>query len=325
MNVNINFGMNQGMNQGLGFNTNLLQQETQLLRKAMKGLGTDEDAIIKIVGNRSNAHRLELINVYRQVIGRDLLADLKDELSGNFREVVKGMFMSPIEYDAYQLNKAMKGLGTDEDTLIEIMGSRSNSQIIAIRQVFFNRYQRDLVKELIDETSGDFQKLLVLLAQGKRSENTVADFNLAAQDAQQLLNAGEGQWGTDESVFLRILTQRSPHELFAICQQYEKMAGKTIFDSIDSEFSGDTKECLKTIIQAMINPSQYFATRIRKACKGLGTDDGMLIRVLVSRDEVDLPQIKAYYLKMYGKDLLTEIRDECSGDYKNMLLELASH
>ena len=103
------------------------------------------------------------------------------------------------------------------------------------------------------------------------------------------------------------------------------MAKKTLIQSIDDEFSGDECELLKTILQGLINPTQFFASKIRKATKGLGTDDTTLIRILVSRDEVDLPQIKQCFMQMYGLDLLSEIKSETSGDYKNMLLELASH
>jgi hypothetical protein len=289
----------------------------------MKGMGTDEDSIIKLVGNRSNIERQQIITYYKSSFGRDLIEDLKDEISGDFKKVVIAMFMAPAEYDAYELNKAMKGLGTDEDTIIEILGSRSNSRIQEIKNIFKLKYGRDLEKEIVSETSGYLQKLLVALLQCKRSENMYPDQNQVMQEASDLYKAGEAQWGTDESVFVKLCSLRSPHELYAICQAYQNLAQKSIFESIDSEFSGDIKELLKTVIQAMIMPSQYFANRIRKATKGWGTNDEMLIRVLVSRDEVDLPQIKACFLQLYGIDLLSEIKDETSGDYKKMLLELA--
>ena len=55
------------------------------------------------------------------------------------------------------------------------------------------------------------------------------------------------------------------------------------------------KKSLKSIIYALVSPSEYFATRVKDAIKGFGTDDSFLIRILITRDEFDIPQIKQYY------------------------------
>ena len=52
---------------------------------------------------------------------------------------------------------------------------------------------------------------------------------------------------------------------------------------------------MRSIVYALISPSEYFATRVKDAIKGFGTDDSLLIRILISRDEFDIPQIKQYY------------------------------
>ena len=64
---------------------------------------------------------------------------------------------------------------------------------------------------------------------------------------------------------------------------------------------------------------------VNKAIKGWGTNDNLLIRVLVTRDEIDMPQIKQYYKQLYGKDMLADIKSDCSGDYQKLLIELAGH
>ena len=65
--------------------------------------------------------------------------------------------------------------------------------------------------------------------------------------------------------------------------------------------------------------------KVYKSIKGWGTNDNMLIRVLITRDEKDMPQIKKFYKKLYKKDMLDDIKGDCSGDYQKLLIELAGH
>lgn len=112
-----------------------------------------------------------------------------------------------------------------------------------------------------------------------------------------------------------------------IASYYNKLPDKTILQTIENEpsFSNDMKKLLSTIVNASINPSEYFATRVNQAIKGLGTNDNLLIRVLVTRDEIDMPKIKECYKNLYGRDMLEDIKDDCSGSYRELLLELAGH
>lgn len=65
-----------------------------------------------------------------------MVEDIKSETSGHFCDTLKALLMAPPEYDAYQLRKAVKGLGTDEDVLIEILCTRSNAQLKEIIRVY---------------------------------------------------------------------------------------------------------------------------------------------------------------------------------------------
>ena len=52
----------------------------------------------------------------------------------------------------------------------------------------------------------------------------------------------------------------------------------------------------------------YFATKLYKSMKGLGTDDATLIRVVVTRCEVDMILIKQVFQRLYQKTLASFIK-----------------
>lgn len=54
--------------------------------------------------------------------------------------------------------------------------------------------------------------------------------------------------------------------------------------------------------------------------KGLGTNDAALIRIIVTRAEIDMQYIKAEYRKKYKKSLNDAVYSETSGNYRTFLL-----
>jgi len=300
------------------------EADCQVLRNAVHGAGTDEKAIINIIVNRNAAQRAEIRNCYKSCFGKDLIQRLKDDTSGNFKQVIAGMFMTPPEYDAFCLYKAMKGLGTSEGVLIEIIGTRTNEQLRAIKDVFEREYKGTLEKWIIGDTSGNFKNLLIALLQCDRSMNPNPDPNMCQADANALYQAGEGRWGTDEPTFIRIFSKRSAAEIAMINDIYTRQRGKGLLKAIDKEFSGDIKKLLQTVVGGLLDPAGYFATRIREAVKGLGTNDSKLVRVIVSRSEIDLGLIKQAYQRLYGRDMLHDVRDDTSGYYRDILSGLIS-
>ena len=79
----------------------------------------DKNTFIFTIAHRTNRERLAIIDSYKRQFNRDLIKDIKSELSGDFKDTVVALFQDPVTFDCYSLNKAMKGLSTNEDTLIE--------------------------------------------------------------------------------------------------------------------------------------------------------------------------------------------------------------
>ncbi|XP_024916693.1 annexin A11a isoform X2 [Cynoglossus semilaevis] len=297
-------------------------KDVEVLRKAMKGFGTDEQAIINLLGSRSSKQRVPLLKAYKTSYGKDLIKDLHSELSGDFRKLVMAMIKSPTEFDAYELNSAIKGAGTDEACLIEILSSRSNAEIKEINRIYKQEYKRSLEDAISGDTSGHFRRLLISLAQGNRDERPHVDISVAKQDAQALYAAGEMKLGTDESKFNAILCARSIPHLRTVFLEYQQMSGRDIEKSICREMSGDLESGMLAVVKCIKNTPAYFAERLYKAMKGAGTKDTTLIRIMVSRSEVDMLDIRREYVKNYGKSLYTHISGDTSGDYKKLLLKL---
>ncbi|KAJ7333589.1 hypothetical protein OS493_017131 [Desmophyllum pertusum] len=300
------------------------QKDAELLRNAMKGLGCDSKAIIHLLCTRTNAQRLKIELEYKTMYGRDLLKDLKYELGGHFEDIVIALMMPAADFDATSLRKAIKGLGTDEGLLIEILSTRTNAEINSIKQSYTKLFSRDVEKDISGDTSGHFKKFLISLLQAYRDESHTVDLAKAEADAKVLYQAGEGRWGTDESKFNTILVSRSFPQLKAIFQEYSKISKYDIEESIKREMSGDLRDGMISIVQIVRNAPAFFAVKLYKSMKGLGTDDNTLIRIIVTRSEVDLLDIRDEFAKLYHCSLAKFISDDTRGNYKKILIQLIS-
>ncbi|XP_023162944.1 annexin B11 isoform X2 [Drosophila hydei] len=292
------------------------------LRKAMKGFGTDEDKLIEIICRRNNEQRQEIQRQYKTHFGKDLIEDIKSETSGNFQKLLVGLLRPIVDYYCAELNDAMAGLGTDEEVLIEILCTLSNVEIHTIKNQYLRLYGAHLESELKSETSGNFKRLLTSLCAAARDESGRVDPNKAKEDARELLKAGELRVGTDESMFNMILCQRNYQQLKFIFQEYESVTGHSLEKALKKEFSGDIMEGLIAIYKCVTNKAEYFASRLHKSMAGIGTNDKQLIRVIITRCEIDLADIKGAFERLYGKSLKSWIKGDTSGHYKHALYAL---
>lgn len=335
-----------------------VEKDAEFLYHAMEGLGTDDEVVIHIVSTRSNAQRQELRKFFKSAYGEDLIDHIKSELSGNYRKAIRACFEPPAIFDAKCIKEAIYGLGTDEQALIEILLTRTNAQIQEIRQVYGKvarpdevTYDTEIEADIEGDCSGDFKKLLIAASQGSRSEisreqleeaveeiqnaagegtgmfqinyERLTNANKAKRDAKELYEKGEGKFfGTDERCFIRVFSTRNPYELKHVYSEYVKLQQCTMHHAIDEETSGDLKKGLQTIYEVIYNRPKYFANRLVKSMKGLGTDEQTLIRIVVSRAEIDMVQIKQEFLNMTQKSLWRWIKEDTSFNFKEILCAL---
>uniref|UniRef100_A0A4W6CDE4 Annexin n=1 Tax=Lates calcarifer TaxID=8187 RepID=A0A4W6CDE4_LATCA len=299
-----------------------VEEDVAALRKAIEGLGTTEKTLIDVLTQRSNAQRQLIATAYEKATGRKLVADLEGDTHGDFEDLLVALVTPPAVYDCHEVINAIKGPGTTESTLTEIFASRSNRQIKAISETYLAETGRSMIHDLQSDVSGDYGKALLILAEGKRDESTNVDSAKAKADAKALYEAGEKKWGTDEDKFIDILCHRSIPQLRQTLVEYKNISKKTLQESIESEMSGNLEKLLVAVVKCVKSVPAYLAERLFKSMKGAGTTESVLTRILVSRSEIDLLDIKAEYKKLFGYSLYSQLESEVSGSYGDALKSL---
>ncbi|XP_059406355.1 annexin A3a [Carassius carassius] len=296
-----------------------VSEDVAALRKAIEGIGTTEKTLIDILTHRSSSQKQAISRAYEETTKRIFVNDLKGDTRGDFEKLLVALARTPALNDAKWLIKAMKGAGTDTNVLIEILASRTNKQIKELSAAYSEITKKTLIQNLKTEVSGDFGKAILLLAEGARDESTNVNADKAREDAKALYQAGEKRLGTDESKFIEILCKRSIPHLRQTILEYKNISGKTLQKSIEKEMSGKLEDLLVAIVKCVMSTPAYFAEKLYKSMKGAGTDEKTLTRVMVSRGELDMLDIRAEFKKLYQCSLYKEISSDVSGNYGDCL------
>ncbi|KAK7358101.1 hypothetical protein VNO77_00022 [Canavalia gladiata] len=291
------------------------------LYTAFKGFGCDTSAVINILAHRDATQRAYIQQEYRTMYSEDILKRLSSELSGKLETAVLLWIHDPAGRDAIILKQSLT-VAKNLETATEVICSRTPSQLQYLRQIYHSKFGIYLEHDIERNTSGDHKKILLAYVSKPRYEGPEVNREMAEKDAKVLYKAGEKKLGTDEKTFVQIFSEQSAAQLAAISSCYHGKYGHSLKKAIKKETSGNFAHALLTILQCAENPAKYFAKVLRKAMKGLGTDDTKLIRVIVTRAEIDLQYIKVEYLKKYKKTLNDAVHSETSGNYRAFLLLL---
>lgn len=286
-------------------------------------LGVDEQTIIDVLTKRTYSQRRDIAFAYERRAKKDMITALKGALSGSLETVIIGLMKSPTQFDASLIRGSIKGLGTDEETLVEVLCSRSNNELVEIKKVYTELYKKELEKDVAGDTSGNFARLLLALVQTKRAEpSSIVDFEKIDEDARALYDAGVKIKGTDVATWIAIMSERSAPHLKRVFERYRTYSPYDMQESIEKEVKGDLQMSFLTLVQCFENKQLYFANRLNTAMKGKGAKEKILTRIIVSRCEMDLEKIACEYKANFGHSLQKAITEHTKGDYQKVLLGL---
>lgn len=298
-----------------------VQEAAELLNSALESRNKDE-AVLNVIQNTNLDRRLQICNYYAETYGKSLYSELKSKLNGYFKNIAIHLFLHPITFVAKMLKKGLKGFSADETVVLEALTSHSQEELRQIEEAFKAETGKDLSKEIEKNFSGTLKKNLLNLLYTPRKVNHNPEKEKCEKLANLLVDVGEPNWAGDENIFKEVFVQSSPEELVLIGRYYLKKTGNNMLDVIDQKLSGKTKTLLREILFNNIIPQELYAEKVYLAIKGLGTDNNLLNRVLVSRNEIDMDDIKEIYKQKYNVTMREDISGDTSGVYEKLCLFL---
>jgi annexin A7/11 len=292
-------------------------EDAKHLRDAMKGVGTDEKVLIKIICNRSRQQLQAIEAAFKAQYHKELKKELKSETSGWFRKVLLYRFKNQGDLKKRALLKAVKGVGTNERRLIDILAFSPNAELKAILSS-----DHSLKDKIVKDLSGDFKDAIKDILGADRDENPQINPASVQDDVKKLYKAGEGKIGTDEKAFYKVLCNKAPWYNQAVNLEYAKQHKHSLEVAISKEMSGWIKELLEALVSA---PYDYHAERLFKSMHGAGTDEKQLTWIFGYLERNELQYVEAIFNRRFPKSLKDMVKADCSGNYEKALLELMGH
>ena len=223
--------------------------------------------------------------------------------------------------DANALRAAMKGLGTDERTLITILSKPDPLQMALLRNTFNQIHHRDLLTDIHSETSSSFQHGLEALVRGP-----------LMQDAYNVHKGIQGL-GTKEVLLDEVLVGRSNADMRAIKQAYHTQFHKSMESEVAGDLSLGTKQLFNMLMAATraeesapVIPHEIerdvadlYAATIGRA---VGADQTTVCKLLTSRSDAQIRTIAQQFEQRYHSSFVKALERRFDGHMEETLVLL---
>ena len=123
----------------------------------------------------------------------------------------------------------------------------------------------------------------------------------------------------NEDEITKITLNHTNAQRVKLREDYQAKYSRDLIKDLESNFSKEFKDCLVGLYKS---PAEFDADLLYNAMKGAGSDKEVMTEVVCFRSPEEFEAIKAKFQEKYGKDLISEIKDECSGDYRKIILAL---
>ncbi|CAL8128411.1 unnamed protein product [Orchesella dallaii] len=308
------------------------------------------DALVDIIITTNVSERLQIAKAYARKYGKPLEHDLVTKLGNkDLGKLMTGMFEPRSAFLAKDLRHAISGIGTDENTLSEILCCLTASELKELIGTYHMLHKKVLLKDIEEDTSGDFRKLLLKLVQVVRNENEDdrTEFNVRVADVVKKLNPevptsvsttttkplldnikyvfhSKKQKAENLNVDIQSLIDVfSTHSFIVIdkaSQNYERITGYELTETVrKSAKKADFRELLLDILQFSVNRTEFYVHKIHDGLTQykLKPSRKSLTRALVMLSHSELAHLQFAYQTFFRRKIINVLDGKPEDPYKS--------
>jgi hypothetical protein len=297
------------------------------INKAVEGWGTDENALIRELGDEPAENRVNLYYCYKEKYENDLQAVMKSELGSRSLGMAMQLLSLPLDMaEATIVKNAMSGLGTTEHLLYPVICGRENDEIVKLKATYFSMFSEDMSVKLAGELGGDFERMIFWCLQGLEKEYDADYFTdeKAEADAEAFHEAGEGSFGTDESSLFKIIGESPAEHLENVNSIHVDKYEITLIGALNNEVGGDAGRAARYAVGMKLKPYKTAAQHIAKSCEGWGTDE-IALTCAILRYQSIMGKVEEAHIEEYGQTISERIESEVGGKYKRLLQKMVEY
>ncbi|KAL3069809.1 hypothetical protein niasHT_033386 [Heterodera trifolii] len=296
--------------------------EAEKLSAAIREMNTSN--IIAIICSINNNQRQQLSEEFQKANSKNVVEAMKENvntlLDDSFWKTMFALMKPSAVYDASYLRGALSSKLFP--VLFEILATRTNEQIAELKDA----YEEQSNKKQMPTTLEDDIKT------GTNNETETVDEELARNDAKKLYSLSQKEKtdtvndfnpSENDHEFNKVFAERNFKQLRLTFDFYKQVAQFDIEKGIKKEFGDANKAGYLALIKYLRNRPMYFADLLHHSVEAFPINDFDLIRLLVTRSEVDLAEIKRAYHLLHEKTLQQAVKATTSrGAFRNALLAL---
>ncbi|KAE8700008.1 Annexin D2 [Hibiscus syriacus] len=144
----------------------LAKSEAKILHEKISDKKYSDEELIRILTTRSKAQLNATLSRYNNSFGspinKDLKADPSDQFLKLLRSAIKCLTTSE-KYFEKVLRQALGKSGTDEWAVTRVAATRTEVDMVRIKEAYQSRNTVPLEKAIAGDTSGDYEKMLLAL------------------------------------------------------------------------------------------------------------------------------------------------------------------